>query len=524
MITPAPLTVDQARSRVDSVAAGFFAAHEPRAGLVPGTPSKSAGPSASSSSVVSVTPGWFQGASQRQPITAVLSGPVNSVTVSGSGAILCSGTFGTLVAYDANGAVLASVPLTLIYQPDCGSDDLTFGAQATVTVTQGVIASFKILPMSPFEFQVNGVSGGRASATYSVTLGEYPAPDAPPKAVFSAGCNYNSLTCTFDASGSTDDVGIVSYAWDLGKTPGGAASGVSVTTTYPQAGPRTVTLTVTDTKGQTNTFSMVVQVGALPGTPPTASFGTNCPSFACTFDSQGSSGSSALVRSWDFGDGTGAGNFVQISHTYAAPGLYATTLKVTDNLGLSNSLALALKIGLPFGGPNGMGINYYCSPTTSDCGFGSNVRGTNPPFTLSWRFGDGTTAGDIAAPTHTYPAAGNYTAMLIATDALGLQNAIAIVVTVTAGPPPSDALPTARFTYSCTGQTYPHQCAFDASTSTDDKGITSYKWDWGNGRAETKVGSSSRNTWATAGTFNVTLTVTDTKGQQNSVTKQVTVP
>jgi PKD repeat protein len=521
MITPAPLTIDQARSRIDSVAAGFFAAHQPRAGLVPSTASKSTGPSASTATVVSVTPGWFQGASQRQPITAVLSGQVNSVTVMGSGAILCSGTFGTLVAYDANGSVLGSSALTLINQSDCGSDDVTFGAQATVRVTQGVIASFEILPMSPFEFPVNGIPGGHASATYYVYLGEYAAPDAPPKALFTSQCDVTTLSCSFDASASSDDVGIVSYSWDLGNPPNNLASGLKVSTTYPTRGTFAVTLTVTDTKGQSSTISQSVQIGLPPGTPPIPGLSWICNYPNCWIDSQNSLGSSALVRSWDFGDGTTAGDIVTLTHTFPARGFYPVALRVTDNLGLSTLTGAAMNVGAATFG-NGLWTSEDCATVPGSCTLGVSATGGTAPYTYSWRFGDGTSAGNLTTVTHSYAAAGSYLVMVTATDAAGLQSAAAWTLTQSA--PPTNAPPVARFTFTCAGQTFPHQCAFDASTSSDDQGIASYKWEWGNGRSETKLGTSVRNTWATSGTFNVTLTVTDTKGQQNAVTKQVTVP
>ena len=53
--------------------------------------------------------------------------------------------------------------------------------------------------------------------------------------------------------------------------------------------------------------------------------------------------------------------------------------------------------------------------------------------------------------------------------------------------PSENKRPVAAFTYSCAGQTNAHQCAFDASGSTDDTGIVSYRWEWGNGRSETQA-------------------------------------
>jgi PKD repeat protein len=87
-------------------------------------------------------------------------------------------------------------------------------------------------------------------------VGATPAPDAAPVAQFTWSCT--SLTCTFDASTSTDDVGIASYAWDLNKYPGGSATGMKVTTSYPHTGTRDVTLTVTDTKGQRTSVTKTI--------------------------------------------------------------------------------------------------------------------------------------------------------------------------------------------------------------------------------------------------------------------------
>jgi PKD repeat protein len=64
----------------------------------------------------------------------------------------------------------------------------------------------------------------------------------------------------------------------------------------------------------------------------------------------------------------------------------------------------------------------------------------------------------------------------------------------------------------------------DGSSSRDDVKVTYYSWTWGNGRAEGHYGSSATNSWAAAGTYNVTLTVQDAGGLTNSITKVVVVP
>jgi PKD repeat protein len=71
--------------------------------------------------------------------------------------------------------------------------------------------------------------------------------DAPPTASFTHNCT--GFTCTFNSSGSGDDVSIASRTWSFGdNTPNGP--GTAVTHTYAAAGTYLVRLTVTDNVGQ----------------------------------------------------------------------------------------------------------------------------------------------------------------------------------------------------------------------------------------------------------------------------------
>lgn len=166
----APRASRRGLTHQDSVQAGYF---QPRVTAPVSTDSCDPG---GCPMLVGADPSsLFQGYSQPNPVTLYFSGPVGSVTVSGSGAIECDGgTYGTLVGYDSSGVELGRVDLQLIDPADCSPpdnpDNVTFGAAGTLTTTR-VMATAVILPMSPLEFPVFDLTG-HASATYTVSVGK----------------------------------------------------------------------------------------------------------------------------------------------------------------------------------------------------------------------------------------------------------------------------------------------------------------------------------------------------------------
>ena len=63
---------------------------------------------------------------------------------------------------------------------------------------------------------------------------------------------------------------------------------------------------------------------------------------------------------------------------------------------------------------------------------------------------------------------------------------------------------------------------FDGSASTPQGGITSYLWDFGDG-TEPVEGALVEHTYTAAGTYTVTLTVSDADGQMGSATLEITI-
>ena len=128
-----------------------------------------------------------------------------------------------------------------------------------------------------------------------------------------------------------------------------------------------------------------------------------------------------------------------------------------------------------------------------------------------WDYGDGTT-GTGQLSSHTYTSAGTKTVTLTVKDDQGATRSMSKPVQVVA-----NLAPTASFTSTANYL----KVSLDASTSADSDGtITSYAWNFGDGTSA--AGQTATHTYAQAGSYVVSLIVTDNAGAQTKVTRTVT--
>jgi PKD repeat protein len=223
-----------------------------------------------------------------------------------------------------------------------------------------------------------------------------------------------------------------SYSWNFGD--GTIGTGASLSHTFASAGTYTVVVTATDEYGKTGTASSKITISV----PPTISAGsplvTNAGSSMAFSQATESAGAAPLSYLWTFGDGTNQSGSLNPSHTYANPGNYTATVKVTDanNVSASSSVAVtvndvapSVSLSAPLSGTAGVAVGFSASATD----ISPAVQAAR--FTYSWNFGDGST-GTGANTSHTFASAGTYTINVTAADEYGKTGTATSTIAISA--------------------------------------------------------------------------------------------
>ena len=306
----------------------------------------------------------------------------------------------------------------------------------------------------------------------------------PPTASFES----NSPVCLGEPMVFTDtsDPGVpaqISWAWDFGD--GGTSNEQNPTHLYAAPGLYTVTLTVTQAQTYlTDTYSAVVEVLPLPE----ASFTYAVDELTVTFTNTSQNATAYL---WSFGDGI-TSTLENPVHTYAVEGTYEVWLWATGDCGTDEFSATVVVGTAPVAGfesnsPVCLGEAMVFTNTTSG----------SEPITYLWAFGDGAFSTEVS-PTHVYTAAGTYTVLLTATNDFGFSTFSAPVEVL--------PLPEALFGYIASELT--------VTFTNTSQNATAYLWSFGDGVTSTL--ENPVHTYAEAGTYTVTLTVTGLCGSDET--------
>ncbi|MET0965599.1 MAG: PKD domain-containing protein [Nakamurella sp.] len=377
--------------------------------------------------------------------------------------------------------------------------------------------------------------------------------NVPPVASFTGSCA--QLVCSVNGSASSDPDGTVAtYTWDWGD--GATSSSAMASHTFATAGTKTVTLMVTDNLGRTNSTSKQLTAAGPAGTPFVVdSFARTMLTGWGTADAGGSWVVNAPATA-SVGGGVGslkisAGQTLttMLPTVSSSDSDFRTTFSV-DKLPTSSGIYLGLigrragpnleygarvmvrsdgQLGLLLTSLAGSATTVILKPQVIVPGVGTanaapvkvrlQVTGRSPTTIRAklWP------AAGVEPTTWQLSTTDSYAA-LQAAGSIGMSPYLSSGSTVSPiilrfadlSVRPANQSPVAAFTASCQVQT----CAVDAAGSSDPDGaVSSYAWNWGDGA--TGVGATASHRYATAGTYQVTLTVTDNAGAASTVSHSV---
>ncbi len=330
----------------------------------------------------------------------------------------------------------------------------------------------------------------------------------PPTADFTTNtplCSYDSVYFT-NSSHGFGTMPLISYQWDFGD--GTSSNEENPQHFYAQAGSYQVSLFVEDTNHCAHDTSHLITVYDQPN----AAFNYSTNNCDTLFFFDASSGLQDIIYwHWDFGDPvSGAFNISTQQnpwHIFTSQGYFDVTLIATSSSGCSDtSMQTVYFESLPV---VDFTFDTVClGDSTHFAGFSSSPQINN----WQWNFGDGQT-GFGQFTSHLFEDAGLHQVVLEITNYLGCTNQVLHNVMV------SDR-PTALFTCNdsvCNGSTV----SFSDQSLFGNTPLTNWLWLFGDGDSSTE--QNPQHNYASSGTYDVWLTVTNESGCIDSVMNTVFV-
>ena len=430
------------------------------------------------------------------------------------------------VALASANPTMGEAPLAVIFDGSGSTDDNGIVSYAwdfkdgTTSAEINPVTTFDTPGQYDVELTVTDTSGQTDTDIVTIIVESAATNEAPVAVISSSSTGGEApITIDFDGSGSTDDTGIVEYLWDFGN--GATSDEITPSTTYTQVGEFVVTLLVTDEGGLTNQSSVTITVTAPADNEPPTAVAQVDPTegvapLTVSYDATGSTDDNGIVAyMWDFDNGE-LSDSAQGSIVFDQPGIYNIQLEVFDEEGLSGQTTVQIIVNNPNGneapvsrisanplsGNAPLEVDFIGSASTDDVGIVS----------YSWDFADGTTGTNVNE-THLYTVPGVYIVTLTVEDNEGLTDSETVEILVL---DPNNTAPIAQIAASSIFAQAPATIEFSSSASSDDKGIISYAWDFGDGGTSSLTNPSHEYTFG--GIFEVTLTVTDLEGLTDSET------
>jgi PKD repeat protein len=316
--------------------------------------------------------------------------------------------------------------------------------------------------------------------------------DLPPTVSFTVD-NCPGRVCTFTATSTAD---ATSFQWSFGDgSPTTAATSATITKTYTEGGRYVVSLTATNDVALSAASSLTLDL------PPTASFTVDsCPGRTCTFTS--TSTADATSFQWNFGDGsptTAPSSAATITKTFARGGRFVVSLTATNEVPLSAVSTLTLDL------PPTASFIATCEGAICELDAGGSSADAS---SFTWSLPGGTTLLGKKVSHNFVTSGGHEVTLTVSNGSMSATQTQTVFI---------DLPPIAAFTFACDDL----DCRFDASASSDDLGIVSYAWSFGDGSDGSGV--TPQHSFADDGLYSVTLTVCDGKPQCSSKTTTVDV-